>query len=78
MAATMHSTTSTTAHVTKDYLPRARAVIDVQPIYLGRRAAASRPCGHSDLFHQSQCSLAADHSVGVDRRWAASAFSSAL
>jgi uncharacterized membrane protein YphA (DoxX/SURF4 family) len=33
---------------------RARALIDVQPLYLGRRAAAARSGWHGAIFHQPQ------------------------
>src|SRR6516165_970992 len=49
-------------------LAHAGAAVDVQPVYLGRCAAAARPRGHGGLFHQRPYSVAANHSVGVDRR----------
>jgi uncharacterized membrane protein YphA (DoxX/SURF4 family) len=44
-------------------LAGARAPVDVQPVHLGWRAAASQPSRRGGLFHEPQCSGAAHRSL---------------
>ena len=61
MAAAMHSTTSTTAHVTKDYLPALARLLMCSLFIWDGVLQLRDPAGTVTYFTSLKCSLAADH-----------------